>query len=137
MEDGDLFRKRFCYKNRANITYGNSDLLNIQFVTNKRYRARGFNCTVKCEPFDFGGLFARGVQKGEGIYENDTESSQGFDEKEDYNDAEETEDDYDDYDDDDDDGDAIILGTKEPEVGKIHVDPFPNKGRRNKNKNGQ
>ena len=33
--------------------------MNVQFKTDKSYKARGFNCTVTCEGFDFSQLFAR------------------------------------------------------------------------------
>ena len=50
---------RFCYKQNVNFTFGLSDNLYVQFKTDKNYRARGFNCSVTCEGFDFSQLFAR------------------------------------------------------------------------------
>ena len=51
--------QRFCYKQAVNFTYGLSDTMFFQFKTDKSFRARGFNCTVACEGFDFSALFAR------------------------------------------------------------------------------
>ena len=54
-----MMDQRFCYKQQVNFTYGFSDNLFIQFKTDSSFRARGFNCTVTCEGFDFTSLFAR------------------------------------------------------------------------------
>ena len=50
---------RFCYKQNVNFTFGLSDNLYVQFKSDKNFRARGFNCSVTCEGFDFSQLFAR------------------------------------------------------------------------------
>ena len=76
------FSQRFCWKQEVNFTYGYSDDLFLQFKTDRDYRARGFNCTVTCEGFDFSELFAK-------IPFTDDDAD---DELEEY--------DYDDYDDD-------------------------------------
>ena len=51
--------QRFCWKQNVNFTFGFSDTLYVQFKTDASYKARGFNCTVTCEGFDFSQLFAR------------------------------------------------------------------------------
>ena len=51
--------QRFCWKQNVNFTFGFSDTLYVQFKTDASYKARGFNCTVICEGFDFAQLFAR------------------------------------------------------------------------------
>ena len=53
------FSHKFCWKQPVNFTYGYSDNLYLQFKTDSNYRAKGFNCTVTCEGFDFGELFSR------------------------------------------------------------------------------
>eukprot|EP00090_Calanus_glacialis_P033161 TRINITY_DN55000_c0_g1_i1.p1 TRINITY_DN55000_c0_g1~~TRINITY_DN55000_c0_g1_i1.p1 ORF type:complete len:248 (+),score=72.63 TRINITY_DN55000_c0_g1_i1:28-744(+) len=53
------FDQRFCWTQQVNFTFGFSDNLYVQFKTDRRWRARGFNCTVTCEAFDFSELFAR------------------------------------------------------------------------------
>ena len=54
-----MMDQRFCHKQEVNFTYGFSDNLFVQFKTDSSFRARGFNCTVRCEGFDFTSLFAR------------------------------------------------------------------------------
>ena len=86
---------RFCYKQNVNFTFGLSDNLYVQFKTDKSFRARGFNCSVTCEGFDFSQLFAR-IPFSEEEHE-DTEDD--YDDN-DYDDEEyETENDYFDNDD--------------------------------------
>ena len=51
--------QRFCWRQDVNFTFGFSDTLHVQFKTDRSYKARGFNCTVTCEGFDFSQLFAR------------------------------------------------------------------------------
>ena len=51
--------QRFCWRQNVNFTFGFADTLYVQFKTDAKYKARGFNCTVVCEGFDFSQLFAR------------------------------------------------------------------------------
>merc|ERR1712083_910141 len=55
----DRFDERFCWTNKANFTFGFSDQLFVRFRSDRRFRARGFNCTITCEEFDFSDLFSR------------------------------------------------------------------------------
>lgn len=55
----DPLDQRYCYTQKANFTWGATDKLNMQFKTNKKHRARGFNCTVHCDPLNFLALFSR------------------------------------------------------------------------------
>ena len=86
--------QRFCYKQNVNFTFGFSDVLNVQFKTDRNHKARGFNCTVTCEGFDFSALFARiPFSNDEAEAEEDEDYEDDYDEDEEYED----DDDYDDY----------------------------------------
>ena len=84
--------QRFCYKQNVNFTFGFSDILNVQFKTDRNHKARGFNCTVTCEGFDFSALFARipfSNDEAEAVEDEDYEDDYDDDEEyedEDYND---------------------------------------------------
>ena len=83
--------QRFCWKQNVNFTFGFSDTLYVQFKTDASYKARGFNCTVICEGFDFAQLFARipFTEEKEDIEDYDDDYEDDLDEDyidEDYND---------------------------------------------------
>merc|ERR1712050_651707 len=90
------FDQRFCWTQQVNFTFGFSDNLYVQFKTDRRWRARGFNCTVTCEAFDFSELFARIPLTHQNTVEEDYEEYK--DDDYDYEEDEEAGEDEGDYD---------------------------------------
>lgn len=100
LDKKERFDLSYCWTKKANFTFGFADQMFVQFKTDKKYRARGFNCTVTCEAFDFSQLFVR----------IPFTQQEAVEEEEDYaeDDEDDDDDDEDDEDEDDDDEDEDV-----------------------------